>query len=84
VQPLLRAVEEAPTLMGLRVAVWPLARVVALLVVAAVLEDRVRRPTAWPPCPVCGTRLERKGFVERQGDFAKKRYQITLVQLGES
>ena len=64
-QPLLRAVEEASTLTAMLVAVWPLARVLALQVVAAVLKERAGHPTSWPPCPVCGTRLESKGFVER-------------------
>ena len=64
-QPLLRAVDEAPTLTAMLVAVWPLARVLALQVVTAVLTERAGRPTAWPPCPVCGTRRESKGVVER-------------------
>ena len=65
-QPLLRAIAETPTLTAMLVAAWPLARVLALQVVAAVLKERAGRPTSWPPCPVCGARLESKGFVERQ------------------
>ena len=65
-QPLLCAVEEAPTLTALLVAVWPLARVLALHVVEYVLAERARRPTAWPPCPVCGACLRSKGLVKRQ------------------
>ena len=65
-QPLLHAVEEAPTLTALLVAVWPLARVLAIHVVEYVLAERARRPTVWPPCPVCGACLESKGFVKRQ------------------
>ena len=56
-QPLLRAVEEAPTLTALLVAVWPLARLLAIHVVESVLAERARRPTSWPPCPVCGVCL---------------------------
>lgn len=63
--PLLRAVEEAPTLTALLVAVWPLVRVLAIHVVEDVLAERARRPTAWPPCPVCGACLQSKGFVKR-------------------
>jgi len=65
-QPLLRAVEEAHTLTALLVAVWPLARVLALHIVESVLAERARRPTFWPPCPVCGADLQSKGFVTRQ------------------
>jgi hypothetical protein len=31
-----------------------------------VLADRAQQPTAWPPCPVCGTKLRSKGFASRQ------------------
>lgn len=65
-QPLLCAVEEAPTLTALLVAVWPLARVLAIHVVESVLAERARRPTSWPPCPVCGACVQSKGFVKRQ------------------
>ena len=65
-QPLLCAVEEAPTLTAVLVAVWPLARALAIHVVEYVLAERARRPTAWPPCPVCGVYLESKGFLKRQ------------------
>lgn len=65
-QPLLCAVEEAPTLTALLVAVWPLARLLAIHVVEAVLAERARRPTSWPPCPVCGVCLQSKGFLDHQ------------------
>jgi hypothetical protein len=45
-QPLLRAVDEAPTLTAMLVAVWPLARVLALQVVTAVLTERAGRVKA--------------------------------------
>ena len=38
----------------------------AVHVIEAVLAERARRPTAWPPCPVCGTSLRSKGFAPRQ------------------
>ncbi len=66
VQRLFRTIEAAPTLTQLILAVWPLARVLALHVVEHVLAERARRPTSWPPCPACGTGLRSKGFASRQ------------------
>ena len=54
VQQLLRTIEEAHTLAQLILAVWPLARVLALHVVEYVLAERAQQPIAWPPCPTCG------------------------------
>jgi len=47
-------------------AVWPLARVLARHIVEAVFAERAQRPTAWPPCPTCGTARRSKGFAQRQ------------------
>ena len=66
VQQLLRTTEEAQTLAQLILAVWPLARVLALHIVAYVLAERAQRPRAWPPCPTCGVPLRSKGFAQRQ------------------
>jgi len=66
VQQLLRTIEEAHTLTQLILAVWPLARVLALHIVEYVLAERAQRPVAWPPCPRCGTALRSKGFAQRQ------------------
>jgi hypothetical protein len=66
VQSELRRVEHAQTLTELRMAAWSLARVVVIHVVEAVLHERARRPTSWPPCPVCGQRLHSKGFAKRE------------------
>jgi hypothetical protein len=65
-QRLLSAVEEAHTLTELLLAVWPLARTLAVHIVESVLAERARRPTFWPRCPACGALLESKGFVTRQ------------------
>jgi len=59
-------IEEAHTLTQLILAVWPLARVLALHIIEAVLAERAQRPTTWPPCPTCGTALRSKGFASRQ------------------
>jgi hypothetical protein len=66
VQPLLSTIDEAQTLTQLILAVWPLARVLARHIVEAVLAERAQRPSAWPPCPTCGTALRSKGFAQRQ------------------
>ena len=66
VQQLLRTIEEAQTLAQLILAVWPLARVLALHMVEYVLAERAQRPSAWPPCPTCGVPLRSKGFAQRQ------------------
>jgi hypothetical protein len=66
VQPLLRTIEEARTLTQLILAVWPLARVLARHSVEDVLAERAQRPSAWPPCPTCGTGLCSTGFAQRQ------------------
>ena len=66
VQRLLRVVENADSLTALILAAWQVARVLAVHVIEAVLAERARRPTAWPPCPVCGTSLRSKGFAPRQ------------------
>jgi hypothetical protein len=65
-QRLWNVVVETQTLTELLMAVWPLARLVTLHIVEAVLAERARRPTFWPRCPACGAWLESKGFVGRQ------------------
>jgi hypothetical protein len=66
VQPLLSTIEKAQTLAQLIIAVWPLARVLALHIIEHVLAERAQRPVTWPPCPCCGSALRRKGFATRQ------------------
>jgi hypothetical protein len=65
-QPLLSTIEQAQTLAQLLLAVWPLARVLALHIIEYVLAERAQRPIAWPPCPCCGRSLRSKGFAQRQ------------------
>jgi len=66
VQPLLMTIEKAQTLAQLIIAVWPLARVLALHITEYVLAERAQRPVVWPPCPCCGRALRSKGFAPRQ------------------
>jgi hypothetical protein len=65
-QRLLRVLEDADSLTALVLAAWQVARVLAVHVVEAVLAERARRPTVWPPGPTCGTALRSKGFAPRQ------------------
>ncbi len=65
-QWLLRAVEDAPSLTALILATWQVARVLAVHLLEAVLAERARQPTAWPPCPACGASWRSKGFAPRQ------------------
>jgi len=66
VQCLLRAVEDALSLTAFILAAWQVARALTVHRVEAVLAERARRPTAWPPCPVCGASLRSKGLASRQ------------------
>ena len=66
VQRLRGTVEEAHTLPELVLAVWSLARVLAIHLVESVLAERARRPTSWPRCRQCGACMRSKGFVKRQ------------------
>jgi hypothetical protein len=50
----LQAVNEAHTRPASSLAVWALARVLALHLVEAVRADRARSPTFWPRWPTCG------------------------------
>jgi hypothetical protein len=67
VQRLLRAVDEAHTLTEIILAVGPLARVLTMHIVEAVLTERARGPTFWPRCSTCGAFFRSQGFVKRQG-----------------
>jgi len=62
VQQLLSTIEEAQTLTQLILAVWPLARVLALHIVEYVLAERAQRPQPWPLCPACGRPLPEQGL----------------------
>ena len=66
VQRLLHAVDEAHMRTASILAVWALARVLAMHLVATVLAERALSPTFWPRCPTCGALLRSKGFVKRQ------------------
>ena len=58
VQRLLHAVDEAHTLTEIILAVWPLARVLAMHIVEAVLAERALSPMFWPRYPTCKPRQD--------------------------
>jgi hypothetical protein len=60
-QRLLPDVEDPLSLTVLLLATWQVAHVLAVHLVEAVLDERARRPTTWPPCPTCGVSLRSKG-----------------------
>jgi hypothetical protein len=62
---LLPAVDEAHTLTAILLAVWPLARVLAMPIGAAGRAERALSPPCWPRCPTGGACLRRKGCVKR-------------------
>jgi hypothetical protein len=66
VQRLLHRMEDACSLTALILAAWQVARVLATHLVEAVLAERARQPTTWPPCPTCGAAVRSKGMAPRQ------------------
>lgn len=54
VQRVLAAVDEAHTRTEILLAVWPLAHVLAMHIVEAVLAERALSPTCWPRGPTGG------------------------------
>ena len=65
-QELIEAIDNAPSLTLLILAALRLALGLAVRMVEETLTERAERPTQWPDCPKCGTRLHSKGFVSRQ------------------
>jgi hypothetical protein len=65
-QDVVAAVESATTLMAMMWAAWQLARALAVKLVEEELAKRAQRPTQWPRCEKCGSRLKNKGFAGRQ------------------
>ncbi|MFW0859459.1 MAG: ISKra4 family transposase [Dehalococcoidia bacterium] len=65
-QELIIAIETAPSMGAMMLAAWQLARLLTVKLVEEVLTEQAQRKTKWPRCEKCGTRLESKGFIERQ------------------
>jgi hypothetical protein len=61
--------EELKTAQSLSAMVWialTMGLLVARLLVESALSDRAQKPVVWGDCPVCGHRLQSKGWQPRQ------------------
>jgi hypothetical protein len=59
-------VETAISLSAMLAAGWVLACLLTVKIVESVVEERAQAKTEWGKCPLCGSRLESKGFEPRQ------------------
>ena len=62
----LTSVRESQTLVAMVWAAWLLGLAIATIVLEQELAVRAQRPTQWPACSKCGTRLHSKGMRPRQ------------------
>ena len=65
-QDLIVRVETAISLTALVVAAWQLAQRVAVLLIEDTLDKRAKQKTEWLNCPMCGKKLQSKGFAKRR------------------
>lgn len=65
-QGLIEAVENATTLSLMLIAAWHLAYALTVKLVECELKERAQQKTVWENCPLCGRRLQSKGFEPRQ------------------
>ncbi len=65
-QELIKEAEQAISFEKIMIAIWKLIAIVAVCVMEEILRHRAQATTEWPLCPVCGKRLESKGFAPRQ------------------
>ena len=65
-QELVEKIKNASSLALLVLAALQLGRAVAVKVAEEVLNERGQSPTKWPPCPVCGKKIESKGLAPRE------------------
>jgi hypothetical protein len=65
-QDKLEEIETAVSLGAMLAGGWVLACWLAVRVVESVIEERAKAKTEWGECPLCGRRLESKGFESRQ------------------
>ena len=63
---MIEEVENATTLSLMLVAAWHLAYALVVQLVECELTERAQKKTVWENCPICGRRLESKGFEPRQ------------------
>ena len=65
-QHLVCAIESATSLSSVVAVGWQIAQRVAVLLVEEVLAHRAQQQTPWSNCPMCGKKLQSKGFAQRQ------------------
>ena len=65
-QQLLVRLENAISLSALVLAAWQFASRLAVLLIEETLDRRAKQPTDWSNCPACDTKLQSKGFAQRQ------------------
>ena len=65
-QAMMGEVENATTLSQMIIAAWHLVCVLAMQLVESELTQRAQKKTVWENCPICGRRLQSKGFETRQ------------------
>jgi hypothetical protein len=66
VQKQLEEVKKATSLCMMIMAAWKLGQILMVMLVEEILAQRAKEKTEWPNCEKCGTRLQSKGFAERQ------------------
>ena len=64
-EPLSR-LRNATSLTLMVIAAWALVRILAIFLLEEVLAARARQKQTWPVCPVCGQKLQSKGFRNRE------------------
>lgn len=64
-EPLLRLLN-ATSLTLMVIAAWALVRILAISLLEEVLAVRAQQPQTWPDCPICGKKLQSKGFRNRE------------------
>ena len=65
-QRLFARLENAHSFADLVLVAWQLAQRLAVLLTEDILKKRAQRPTDWSNCPMCGQKLQSKGFAKRQ------------------
>ena len=63
--PLFEKIKNATRLSALVLATLSLARALAVMLLESELNRRAREPVKWPNCPLCGSKIESKGFRHR-------------------
>lgn len=63
--PLAESIKKATRLSDLVLATLTLTRALAVMILESELNRRAREPVKWATCPLCGSKIESKGFRRR-------------------